>query len=204
MAQHEMIGILPKGAGWVEKFLIVDGVRREGLVRWSEMVPKGMGTDFAERKEWLPVEQLARIKGVDYSQVEDVTEKVDQPVSPAATGAGGPPGWPAKVLPPGTPGWEKSVTTFLLEALPSNYQAHAKLLHEHPLALATAAQTHVQLGIEAARAGFRTAAVDLREHLPRHAVDEVLDVYRQEGPRLVALSEAIAVVGQALASHSKQ
>src|SRR5690606_21481992 len=51
---------------------------------------------------------------------------------------------------------------------------------------------------EAARAGYRGAAVELKGHLPPHAIEAVLDTYRQEGPRLVRLSRSIEAVERAL------
>jgi hypothetical protein len=60
------------------------------------------------------------------------------------------------------------------------------------------ASRHVSAEIEAARAGYRGAAVDLKGHLPPHAIEAVLDAYREEGPRLVRLSRSIEVVERAL------
>ncbi|GII88365.1 hypothetical protein Ssi03_63550 [Sphaerisporangium siamense] len=108
-----------------------------------------------------------------------------------------PPGWPSEVLPPGSPDWETSAVTWLLDAVPPDYRAYG-VLRRYPLALARMARQHVNATVEAARAGYRTAAVDLKEHLPPHAVEAVLAAYRREGPRLVELGASIALVEQAL------
>jgi hypothetical protein len=42
------------------------------------------------------------------------------------------------------------------------------------------------------------AAVDLKDHLPPHAIEAVHDAYRREGPRLVRLADAIELVERAL------
>ncbi|MFC0554679.1 hypothetical protein ACFFHJ_27660 [Planotetraspora thailandica] len=108
-----------------------------------------------------------------------------------------PPGWPPEVSPPGSPDWERSATAWLLDAVPPDYRAY-EVLRRHPVALARMAGRHVRAAIEAAREGYRGAAVDLKDHLPPHAVEAVLEVYRREGPRLVRLAGAVDLVERAL------
>lgn len=108
-----------------------------------------------------------------------------------------PPEWPPEVRPPSVPDWENSAVTWLLDAVPPDYRAY-EVLRRHPIALVAMASHHVNSAIEAARAGYRNAAVDLKPHLPPHTIEAVLDVYRAEGPRLVRLARSIDVVGQAL------
>ena len=108
-----------------------------------------------------------------------------------------PPEWPAEVRPPSVPDWETSAVAWLLDAVPPDYRAY-EVLRRHPVALARMASRHVRAEIEAARAGYRGAAVDLKGHLPPHAIEAVLDAYREEGPRLVRLSRSIEVVERAL------
>ncbi|MCW2881906.1 MAG: hypothetical protein JWQ95_6006 [Sphaerisporangium sp.] len=108
-----------------------------------------------------------------------------------------PPGWPSEVLPPGSPDWESSAVAWLLDAVPPDYRAYG-VLRRHPLALARMARHHVNATVEAARTGYRGAAVELKEHLPPHAIEAVLSAYRREGPRLVQLAASIELVEQAL------
>ncbi|MFD1939184.1 MULTISPECIES: hypothetical protein [Nonomuraea] len=108
-----------------------------------------------------------------------------------------PPEWPPEVRPPSVPDWETSAVAWLLDAVPPDYRAY-DVLRRHPIALARMAHHHVRSAIEAARAGYRGAALELKSHLPPHAVEAVLDVYRQEGPRLVRLARSIEVVERAL------
>ncbi|MEV0231104.1 hypothetical protein [Nonomuraea sp. NPDC050786] len=108
-----------------------------------------------------------------------------------------PPEWPPEVRPPSVPDWETSAVAWLLDAVPPDYRAY-EILKRFPIALARMALHHVNAAVEAARAGYRSAAVDLKGQLPPHAVEAVLDVYREEGPRLVRLARSIAVVEQAL------
>ncbi|MFI6602266.1 hypothetical protein ACIBHX_38955 [Nonomuraea sp. NPDC050536] len=108
-----------------------------------------------------------------------------------------PPEWPSEVRPPSVPDWETSAVAWLLDAVPPDYRAY-EVLRRHPIALARMAIYHVDSAIEAARSGYRGASVDLKSHLPPHAVEAVLDVYREEGPRLVRLARSIQVVDRAL------
>ena len=108
-----------------------------------------------------------------------------------------PPEWPPEVRPPSVPDWETSAVAWLLDAVPPDYRAY-EVLRRHPVALARMALHHVNSAVEAARAGYRSAAVDLKGRLPPHTVEAVLDVYRQEGPRLVRLARSIEVVDRAL------
>ncbi|MGW0484723.1 hypothetical protein [Nonomuraea sp. NPDC003214] len=105
--------------------------------------------------------------------------------------------WPAEVRPPSVPDWETSAVAWLLDAVPPDYRAY-EVLRRHPVALARMAGHHVRSAIEAARAGYRGAAVDLKGHLPPHAIEAVLDAYREEGPRLVRLSRSVEAVERAL------
>ncbi|MEU7894386.1 hypothetical protein AB0B45_16190 [Nonomuraea sp. NPDC049152] len=108
-----------------------------------------------------------------------------------------PPEWPSEVRTPDVPDWETSAVAWLLDAVPPDYRAY-EVLRRHPLALARMAIHHVRSAVEAARAGYRTAAVELKGQLPPHAIEAVLDTYRREGPRLVALGRSIEVVERAL------
>ncbi|MET9341691.1 hypothetical protein [Nonomuraea sp. NPDC003804] len=108
-----------------------------------------------------------------------------------------PPEWPPEVRPPSVPDWESSAVAWLLDAVPPDYRGY-EVLRRHPIALARMAGHHVDSAIAAARAGYRSAAVDLKDRLPPHAVEAVLDVYRAEGPRLVRLARSISVVERAL------
>ncbi|MCG5219926.1 hypothetical protein [Streptosporangium sp. KLBMP 9127] len=108
-----------------------------------------------------------------------------------------PPDWPPAVLPPGSPDWEASAVIWLLDAVPPDYRAYG-VLRRHPLALARMAGYHVRSSVEAARTGYRGAAVDLKDHLPPHVIEAVLEAYREEGPRLVRLATAIDLVERAL------
>ncbi|MFI0448709.1 hypothetical protein [Actinomadura sp. 6N118] len=111
-----------------------------------------------------------------------------------------PPGWPAQVHPPGTERFEDTAMTWLLELVPPEYRRYG-VLRRYPIALARMARHHVNASIEAAREGFRTARVELAEAVPPHGIEAVLETYRREGGRLVALASAIELVESALRSQ---
>ncbi|MGP4023604.1 hypothetical protein [Actinomadura sp. 3N407] len=108
-----------------------------------------------------------------------------------------PPGWPSQVHPPGTERFEDTAMAWLLELVPPEYRRYG-VLRRYPIALARMARQHVAASVDAAREGFRTARVDLGDAVPPHGVEAVLETYRREGARLVALLEGIELVETAL------
>ncbi|TDD22091.1 hypothetical protein E1287_40115 [Actinomadura sp. KC06] len=108
-----------------------------------------------------------------------------------------PPGWPSQVHPPGSDRFEDTALAWLLELVPPEYRRYG-VLRRYPIALARMARHHVGASVEAAREGFRTARVDLGDVVPPHGIESVLDTYRREGARLVALLQGIELVETAL------
>src|SRR6266700_7086112 len=94
-----------------------------------------------------------------------------------------PPGWPTGVQPPGSPEFERSAVTWLLEVVPADYLLHG-VLRRHPIALAALARHHLSASVEGARTGYRTARSELGPHLPPSVVEAALTMYRSEGGRL--------------------
>jgi hypothetical protein len=112
-----------------------------------------------------------------------------------------PPGWPTGVQPPGSPEFEPSATTWLLDVIPSDYQLHG-VLRRHPIALAAFARHHLTACVEGARNGYRTARSELGPHLPPGAVEAMLTMYRSEGSRLANAAKAADLIERAL--HGEQ
>ena len=108
-----------------------------------------------------------------------------------------PPGWPAEVAPPGTPGWERSATGWLFDLCPPDYRAH-EVLRRHPVVLARFAAHHVQAGVEAAQRGLSTARDELRGLADPETVTAAVAAYEREGARLMAAARAVDLVEQAL------
>jgi hypothetical protein len=112
-----------------------------------------------------------------------------------------PPGWPAGVHPPGTERFEETAVAWLLEFVPAEYRRYG-VLRRYPVVLARMARQHVSASVEAARLGFRTARTELSGVIPPHGVEAVLDIYRREGTRLVAIAEGVELVDRALRGDS--
>jgi hypothetical protein len=107
------------------------------------------------------------------------------------------PDWPASVHPPGSESFEQTAVVWLFDHVPADYRLHG-VLRRHPVALSRLARRHVAAALEGAREGYRTARVDLRDHLPPHAVDQVMNAYLEEGRRTAALLRGVAAVDDAL------
>jgi hypothetical protein len=108
-----------------------------------------------------------------------------------------PPGWPAAVLPPQAPDWERSAVAWLFDLCPPDYRAH-EVLRRYPVLLARFAAGHVESAVEAARHGIRTARAELNGVVPPEAVEAALAAYEREGRRLVLTGREIALVDAAL------
>ncbi|MCP2365768.1 hypothetical protein HD597_012872 [Nonomuraea thailandensis] len=156
------------------------------------------------------MERVRLLQGLDYSGVdhEHLTANPDgstagpMPADRAPRLSPRPTGWPAEMpLPDDDPGWAGQATAWLLECIPPDFRAHA-VVHD-PSVLTWMAAGHVQHALVALRAGYRTAAVDLKPHLPPHAIADALEAYRVEGRRLTEAAAAIKVVGAALRAHGR-
>jgi hypothetical protein len=108
-----------------------------------------------------------------------------------------PAGWPAGVHPPGSPDFERTAVSWLLDVVPPDYRLHGVLVR-HPLALAALARHHVAACVEGARAGYRSARAELGKDLPPAGLAAVLAAYQAEGRRLVSTAQAVELVSRAL------
>jgi hypothetical protein len=108
-----------------------------------------------------------------------------------------PPGWPDTVHPPGSPGFERTAVSWLLDVVPPDYRTHDVLVR-HPLALAALARHHLAACVEGARSGYRSARAELGKDLPPDGLTAVLSAYQAEGRRLVAAASAVELIGRAL------
>lgn len=112
--------------------------------------------------------------------------------------------WPKGVRPPGVEGYEQSAIVWLFDQLPSDFRTYG-ILRRYPLALARMAREHTSAALDGARQGYRTARVQLSEAgMPPHAVDQVMEVYAEEGRRMVAALRAIELVEESLAARPRR
>ena len=108
-----------------------------------------------------------------------------------------PEGWPVEVPPPGSDDFESTAVAWLFDLVPADYRLH-QVLRRYPVVLARMAHQHVDACLLAARDGYRTARHDLRQAVPQHGVEAVLEAYRHEGRRLAAAAKGVALVERAL------
>ncbi|KOX16431.1 hypothetical protein [Nocardiopsis sp. NRRL B-16309] len=113
------------------------------------------------------------------------------------------PDWPASVHPPGSDSFEQTALVWLFDHVPADYRLHG-VLRRHPVALSRLARQYVSAALEAAREGYRTARVDLRDHLPAHALDQVMHAYFAEGKRTAAVLRSIEAVDAELRAVSER
>jgi hypothetical protein len=132
---------------------------------------------------------------------ENPIEQAFEPAYPGRVAAYLPPGWPAGVHPPGTDGFEQTAVTWLLDVLPADYRVHG-VLRRHPVALAAVARHYLDACVAGARSGYRGARTELSGALPPQAVEAVLQVYQDEGRRLVDAARAVDLVRRALRGES--
>ncbi|NYH53228.1 MULTISPECIES: hypothetical protein [Nocardiopsis] len=107
------------------------------------------------------------------------------------------PDWPASVHPPGSDSFEQTALVWLFDHVPADYRLHG-VLRRHPVALSRLARQYVSSALEAAREGYRTARIDLRDHLPAHALDQVMNAYLAEGQRMAGVLRSVEAVDAAL------
>jgi len=108
-----------------------------------------------------------------------------------------PPGWPAEVLPPQAPEWQRSAVAWLFDLCPPDYRAY-EVLRRHPVVLARFAGGHLTSAVQAAREGLRTLRADLSDVVPTDVVEAALGAYDREGRRLVQTGRQVALVEAAL------
>lgn len=108
-----------------------------------------------------------------------------------------PPGWPAVVRPPDSPGWVRSATSFLLDCCPPEYRGYPVLLR-HPVVLARFAREFVASQLVATRANLAGARPDLREWVDTATVDAAVAALQAEEARMIRQARAVSLVEQTL------
>ncbi|AKU18995.1 hypothetical protein VV02_16320 [Luteipulveratus mongoliensis] len=99
--------------------------------------------------------------------------------------------------PPGTPGWERPATAWLLDHCPADFRAY-DAWKRHPTALAWIASRHIDAQLGAMRDCYRGARVDLGQYLPEQALPQVMDHLAAEGRRLRAAARSAQLVSEAM------
>lgn len=108
-----------------------------------------------------------------------------------------PPGWPSGVRPPGSPGWQRSAVSWLLDQCPADYRAHRALTGQ-PVALAWLAARHVVAQGRANTQARAAARAELHDVLQAHEVEALLTALEHEHARLLAAHRGVRLVHDAL------
>jgi hypothetical protein len=108
-----------------------------------------------------------------------------------------PPGWPARVRPPGAPGWERTAAGWLLDLCPPEFRGYA-VLRRHDVVLARFAVLHVEACQAAARRGLSEARAALRNHTDADTIEAAITTWQAEEARLLVERRAVGLVEEAL------
>lgn len=107
-----------------------------------------------------------------------------------------PPGWPAQVRPPGSPGWERSAVNWLLDICPPEYRSY-EVLRRHDVVLARFAVLHVEACQTAVRRGLSEARGVLRDVAEADVVHGAVETWQREQARLLCERRAVGLVEEA-------
>ena len=115
-----------------------------------------------------------------------------------------PPWWPAEVGHPGSPDWERSAVSWMLDQVPGEWRAH-DVLRRYPTLLARLAAGETAASLEATREGWRTLRRDAgrgEAKLSPEVVEEAMAAYERQGIRLVELLRQVDAVRNAIDGRS--
>ena len=108
-----------------------------------------------------------------------------------------PPGWPSRVLPPGTPEWETTAAAFLLDCCPSDYRGYP-VLRRHPVVLERFGAEFVESQVRASADGLAGVRTGLAEHVAPEVVQSAAEAWAEQGARLTRLRREVGLVEEAL------
>lgn len=108
-----------------------------------------------------------------------------------------PPGWPTQVRPPGSPGWERTATAFLLDCCPPEFRRYP-VLRRHPVVLARFAARFVAGQCSTAQDGVAEIRTGLPRGVPPQVVTEAVEAWLEQGAHLLRVRRAVGLVEDAL------
>ena len=108
-----------------------------------------------------------------------------------------PPGWPAKVRPPGAPDWESTAISFLLDCCPPDFRAY-RVLRNHPIVLARFAARFVEGQHRCSQEGIAEIRTSLKDLVASYVIEAAAAAWLAEDARLARTRRAVMLVEQAL------
>lgn len=108
-----------------------------------------------------------------------------------------PPGWPARVRPPGAEDWEATAVAYLLDCCPPDFRAYP-VLRRHPVVLARFAAEFVEGQCQTARTGLRSLRASLGPEVEPEVIDSAAEAWQHQQAHLVRVRRAVALIEEAL------
>ncbi|MEU0938965.1 hypothetical protein [Embleya sp. NPDC005971] len=98
---------------------------------------------------------------------------------------------------PGPPPLDPRMVELLYELCPPGYRNH-ELLRRYPVVLVRMARQHIEASLAALRVGYSRARLDLRDHVPVHAVEPMLAMYEAIGADLHQAAARVVEIERAM------
>jgi hypothetical protein len=112
-----------------------------------------------------------------------------------------PPGWPARVLPPGAPDWEASAAAYLLDCCPPDFRGY-RVLRNHPVVLARFAARFVEGQHRTTQEGLAEIRTSLRNEVSSEVIEEAAQAWLTEDARLARAKRSVQLIEHALRGHA--
>jgi hypothetical protein len=108
-----------------------------------------------------------------------------------------PPGWPARVRPPGAPDWESSAVAYLLDCCPPDFRAY-RVLRKHPVVLARFAARFVDGQHRTTQEGLAEIRTSLKDEVSSEVIEEAAQAWLTEDARLARVKRSVQLIEHAL------
>jgi hypothetical protein len=107
------------------------------------------------------------------------------------------PWWPRDVALPGDPKFRESATRWLFAILPDGYSDH-EVIRRYPSVAVALARQMLIARYEGTRHAYRTVRSELDEQVPPQYIEDLLEILRDEGVRLLRAAQGLDEVDRAM------
>jgi hypothetical protein len=108
-----------------------------------------------------------------------------------------PPGWSARVKPPGAPEWESSAVAYLLDCCPADFRAY-RVLRNHPVVLARFAAQFVEGQHRITQEGLAEIRTSLKDEVSPEVIEAAAQAWLEEDARLARTKRSVQLIENAL------
>jgi CO/xanthine dehydrogenase FAD-binding subunit len=112
-----------------------------------------------------------------------------------------PPGWPDRVPPPGSPGWETAAVAYLLDCCPADFRRYA-VLRNHPVVLSQFAGRFVVGQDRTMHEGVAEVRTQLKGFADPPVVEAAAQAWLEQGAQLARTRRAVGLLDEALRGGS--